>query len=246
MDMQMILSKIEEQFEKQTSLITDNVTKKLSATIDEKLNPLLEENQELKKEISSLKSKLQNLERDIRRNNLIMHGVKETENADVIDLVLKTLNIACEKAGIENWDKWEISDARRLGKATPNKIRPILISVTLAWRKTQMLKNKKSLPQNVYISEDYSKDVLNKRKELKIQQQEEIKQGKQAYIRYDKLIIKEKPSEKRKRSLSKSPKTPHSAESTYAAQTKICKTKKLEQMNRARSNSFSTPTANKQ
>ncbi|CAH0716824.1 unnamed protein product, partial [Brenthis ino] len=179
-DLTILLSKMEEQFEKQTIRITENVTKTLSATIDEKLRPVLEENQELKKEINALKTKVQNMERDIRKNNLILHGVQETEknHADLLNLVLEIFNTAGEKAGLDNWDKWEISNVRRLGMPMQNKTRPILVSVTLEWRKMEMLKNKRFFPQKVYISEDFSKDILNKRKELKIQQQEEIKKGK--------------------------------------------------------------------
>ncbi|VVC95721.1 unnamed protein product [Leptidea sinapis] len=208
MDLQILLSKMEEQFEKQTIRITENVTTQVSATIDEKLKPILEENQKLKKEVNLLKTKIQNLDRDSRKNNIILHGVTETEKSPVelLDLVLKVFNEASEKGGIDNWDKWEISSVRRLGKPTEKKIRPIHITVTLQWRKIEMFKNKKNLPQNSYISEDFSKPVLNKRKELKMQQQEEIKNGKHAFIRYDKLIIKEKPIEKRKRSPSTSPK----------------------------------------
>ncbi|KAL0849608.1 hypothetical protein ABMA28_013867 [Loxostege sticticalis] len=46
-----------------------------------------------------------------------------------------------------------------------------------------------------------------KRKELKEKMEEEIEKGKVAYIRYDKLIVKEAPNEKRKRSPTQSPKT---------------------------------------
>lgn len=111
MDLHTLLSKMEEQFEKQTARITENVTKNLSATIDEKLKPLLKENQELKKEVTFLKTKLQDLERETRKNNIILHEVKETEKntTDLIEMVLETLNAVCEKAGIENWDKWEIA-----------------------------------------------------------------------------------------------------------------------------------------
>lgn len=111
----------------------------------------------------------------------------------------------------------------------------------------EMLKNKRYFPENIYISEDFPKEVLNKRKELKTQQQEEIKKGNLAYIRYDKLIIKEKSTEKRKRSPSNSPKgTNHFSELITNAPPKINKTKKLDQMQRTRSYSLSGSTTDKQ
>ncbi|XP_047033067.1 uncharacterized protein LOC124639668 [Helicoverpa zea] len=258
MDSQITLSKLEELFARQTTLITKNVTedvtekvtKNLSANIDGKLKPLIEENMKLRKEVTVLTTKLQKMEREIRNNNIILYGVKETENNsnELLGLIIQTLNAACEKTDLEKWDKWEINNFYRLGKPIENKTRPILITVTLAWRKAEMLKNKKYLPENVYINEDFPKEILKKRQELKKQQQEEINKGKLAYIRYDKLIIKEKPSEKRKRSPTNSPKTTEHPDEqiTPAPPIKINKINKLEQVHRARSSSLSSNGPSKQ
>ncbi|GBP25137.1 hypothetical protein EVAR_19619_1 [Eumeta japonica] len=44
------------------------------------------------------------------------------------------------------------------------KIRPILLTTTTIQRKIQILKNKKKMQENTYITNDYSKDALEKRK----------------------------------------------------------------------------------
>ncbi|KAL4712349.1 hypothetical protein ACJJTC_001510 [Scirpophaga incertulas] len=80
---------------------------------------------------------------------------------------------------------------RRLGKKVDGQIRPVLISLTLNWRKLEILKNKKSFPENIYVTEDFPKDVLTKRKDLKKIAEEEKAKGNVAYIHYDKIIIKE-------------------------------------------------------
>lgn len=70
------------------------------------------------------------------------------------------------------------------------------------------MKNKPNLPQGINIKEDYPKEILDKRKQLQPQVEEEIKKGNIAYIKYDKIIVK-KPKEnrdKRKRETSDSPK----------------------------------------
>ncbi|KAL4712636.1 hypothetical protein ACJJTC_007933 [Scirpophaga incertulas] len=102
MDLQILLAKMKEQFEKQTMKITENVTAKVSATIDEKLTPILEEQQILKKEITLLKTKFRNIEKDLRKRNVILHGVKESEKSfiELLDLVLGILNEASQKGDV--------------------------------------------------------------------------------------------------------------------------------------------------
>lgn len=87
------------------------------------------------------------------------------------------------------------------------KVRPILISFVNNWKKSDIMKNKHKLKNNVFASEDYPKEILNKRKELLPKLIEERKKGNYAVINYDKLIIKEgRPAnEKRKRDTSTSP-----------------------------------------
>ncbi|XP_047537878.1 craniofacial development protein 2-like [Vanessa atalanta] len=68
------------------------------------------------------------------------------------------------------------------------------------------MKNKKNLKE-IYITEDYSKEVLQKRKQLQAELVEERKKGNFAYLKYDKLIVKQNNNqqEKRKRESSASP-----------------------------------------
>lgn len=91
-----------------------------------------------------------------------------------------------------------------------NKI--ISKSLTTSWKKHLILKNKRNLPINVFVNEDYPKEVLETRKQLKLQLEAERKSGNIAFIKYDKLIVK-KPTnsnrEKRKRETpTGSPTTP--------------------------------------
>ncbi|GBP27563.1 Serine protease 7 [Eumeta japonica] len=64
---------------------TDNndctyTTDTLTRTIYDKIKPLLEENKHLKSEVQTLNRKVKYLEELNRKNNIIIHGVKETEN----------------------------------------------------------------------------------------------------------------------------------------------------------------------
>lgn len=235
------MNEIKEEFRMQTTTLTSDMIK----TIEEKLKPLVEENEKLHIEVTTLKKKVQSLEKEVRKNNVILHGIEESEknNTELLQLVLDTFNIARKNNAMEEFDKWEISNVQRLGKKQDKKRRPILVKLTLGWRKIDILRNNKSFPENAYVTEDFPKEILQIRKELKQKQQEETKKGNVAFIRYDKIIIKnkenqEKNSEKRKRSPSKTPtQSNFNNETSKRAPNKINKTNAFEYMNRSRSNS---------
>lgn len=238
--MDLKMSELKEEFMKQTSSLALNMV----STIEEKLNPLLEENAKLNNEVLSLKKKVGNLEKEVRRNNILLHGLKETESnsKELMNLVVEFLNNIGNKCGIREFDIWELNHVQRLGKKVDNKHRPILVKLTLAWRKLEILRNAKYFPASTYATEDYPKDVLQIRNELKSQQQEEKNKGNLAIIRYDKLIIKgkvnqEKGNEKRKRAPSNSPSQPNNGDiSTPNTPNKINKINAFEFMNRSRKN----------
>jgi hypothetical protein len=222
--MQILLEQIQQAMDKQT--IT------LQNTIDAKLEPIMKENKQLKEDVSTLKSRIYNLEKITKKNNFILHGVaeRETSASELMELVLNTLNTLSESANINQWDKWEISNVQRLGRKQDDKNRPILITITLAWRKIEVLKNNKKFPSSIYATEDYPKEVLEKRRELKTKMTEELQKGKIAYIRYDRLIVKEATSEKRKRAPTDSPSSEPSVKEDMASSsssnnpTKVTKT----------------------
>ncbi|VVC87456.1 unnamed protein product [Leptidea sinapis] len=110
-------------------------------------------------------NKINVLERSTRKNNLILHGLKEDGKSylELVNLVLGSLNKTIEDSQ-NNWDKWKICYATRIGKRGQEKRRPVLITVTRDWRRMELFRNKKALPKNMYITEDYPKEVLNKRK----------------------------------------------------------------------------------
>ena len=181
-------------------------TDDIMTRIDEKLVPFTLEMQELRSENEKLKEKIHNLEKHKRINNLILYGVKETETSTVnlIEIIKNKfqndLNISFEER--------DVNTIYRIGKDnTENrKERPILLTFVNLWKKNEIVANKKKF-KNVYVSEDYPKDILDTRKKLLPKLEEERKKGNYAFINYDKLVIKQgKPgNEKRKREVSTSP-----------------------------------------
>ncbi|CAF4842574.1 unnamed protein product [Pieris macdunnoughi] len=147
----------------------------------EKLSPVIAENQKLKEEVKIFQTRVQNLEREARKNNVILHGIAETEKntAELWKNAIDVLNETARRSeGVRQWDHWEISNLRRLGKKN--------------WKQNK-------------TNPGYS--FFNMAKGLKQKKEQEEKNGKIAFIRYDKLIVKEKEStySKRKHSQSKSP-----------------------------------------
>ncbi|GBP58744.1 hypothetical protein EVAR_35523_1 [Eumeta japonica] len=95
------------------------------------------------------------------------------------------------------------------------------------------------LPKNIYVKEDFSKEVLERRKGLIPQLNEERKKGRIAYIKYDKLVVEGEASEmrdKRKRDQSASPKKTNDTENDP---TKINKINAFERVYRSRACSTS-------
>lgn len=241
--MKLLWTGLRVEMQQQTVEITQNVTTALSKTFEEKLEPLMEENKKLKEEIISLKTKTYFLEKENRKANVIIHGIAEQEkdNNHLMDLVITTLNSMSEKAKIREWDNWEVSKVTRIGRKNENRARPVLVKLILEWRKTEVLKNNKHFPKDVYATDDYPKEVLEKRRELKVKVKEETEKGNIAYIRYDKLIIKDKENnEKRKRQPSTPPADRLAMADINKAPNKVTKTNILQG---ARSSSLSCPTS---
>ncbi|VVC88797.1 unnamed protein product [Leptidea sinapis] len=93
---------------------------------------------------------------DCRKNNIIIHGIEESENnsGELMELVLKTPNNINKNINSAEWDKYEISNIERLGKEIQNekKHRPVKVTLTLGWRKLELLKNKKAIPKTIKIT----------------------------------------------------------------------------------------------
>lgn len=237
--------KLKKQMAAQTKEIAEAVTKNVTESVNEKLSILIEENKSLKTEVENLQEKIKYMEEDKKRNNLIFFGVKEEHRGKsqietIINLVRKEMNIYINPQDINN--------AYRVGGKSNSKARPILVTFTTNWRKKEILKNKKKLNSEIYIKEDYSKEVLEKRKQLLPQLKQERAKGNICYFVRDKLITKEPREDqrdKRKRDSTDSPiKSPNNPSTT--APFKVNKTNMLDYVTRGRPTSpLIQPTTSK-
>ncbi|CAH2099838.1 unnamed protein product [Euphydryas editha] len=195
----------------QMKIEMDKQTNIIFKKMDEKLEPLIKENETLKNRIELLEKKIEYFEKEKRKNNILFFGLDEKEDSSV-ELFEKVQDIFKQdlKITIEAND---ISKIHRIGITKENKIRPVLISFANNWKRNMILKLKKSLKDLYYITEDFPKEVLEKRRELKSKLIEERAKGNIAYIKYDQLVVKEGNliQEKRKRDQSTSPATQNQA-----------------------------------
>ncbi|PZC79932.1 hypothetical protein B5X24_HaOG215614 [Helicoverpa armigera] len=208
--MELFLSKLDEKLEEklnqQTNTITTAVTANVMEALDDKIKQLMVENQNLKDKVEKLEQKITNLENDKRKNNLIFFGVEEIEKreAELVDHIKDTI----EDAGI-HIESHEINNVRRIGAQT-GKNRPVIATISTVWKKHLILKAKSNLPAGVYVKEDFSREILEARKQLQLKVDEERKKGNIAFLRGDRLVIKKQDNqrEKRKRDKTISPNLP--------------------------------------
>lgn len=234
--MRTLLEKLKDHMDMQTITITNAVTKNIMEVMDEKLKPLQEENKNLKAEIQKLQGKINSLEIDKKRNNIIVFGMNESTQSTPIDSVRSILQ---EKLNL-TLEKHEIIKAHRLGPKN-EKPRPILVSLTTSWRKKEIMKYKNKLPKGIYLSEDFSKETLAKRKELMPKLQEARKNGQIAFLKGDKLIVKESQDQardNRKRMASSSPPATTSETTSKVAMKKVNRINAFDRLYRERSQSL--------
>uniref|UniRef100_T1I7Z8 Uncharacterized protein n=1 Tax=Rhodnius prolixus TaxID=13249 RepID=T1I7Z8_RHOPR len=109
--------------------------------------------------IEKLSIKVNQVERESRKRNLIIFGISE-EFQDYWDLESFVISFLNEKLHL-TLDVSHFDFVRRVGKFQENKARPILFGLTQLRIKFIIIKNSPKLKgTNVKISEDYSKEVL--------------------------------------------------------------------------------------
>lgn len=184
-----MLSKIQEDLKiqkQEMKNMEENIKQSISQKLDEKFTAVEEKTYFLEKKIVEQESTIEQMDRQMRRKNLIFFGLKETERSYeelqnmVLEVINSTMKINCNVS--------EIEAVRRLGKRS-DKIRPVILTLTTLGKKIELLKNKKQLDNSqIYIKQDFTKKVLQERQELKNELNRQIELGNRAAIRHGKII----------------------------------------------------------
>ncbi|GBP07185.1 hypothetical protein EVAR_92087_1 [Eumeta japonica] len=102
------------EMEKQTNDLKESITRNIMDRIDEKLTPMIEENEKLKQKIGNLENEIEYLKKEKKTNNIVIYDLEEREKSilelfqSVKEIFKRDLNLSVE----EN----EVNRLYRLGK----------------------------------------------------------------------------------------------------------------------------------
>lgn len=167
--------------------MSDDIQANLCQKLDEKLNIFQNNFIDLQGKVENQENRLYILEKQARSRNLVIFGLQAEDisysslESMIIEFINKHLKVELKSENIES--------VRRIGKPS-GKPRPIILTLVTLGKKIEIIKNKRELNgTKFYITEDYPKHILEKRKELQKQAKIEIEKGNKVQIKYDKLII---------------------------------------------------------
>lgn len=181
-----------------------NITTKITEHFDTKFQEMNNDLGKLRNKLEEQEKRLYALEKSNVQRNLVFFGIDEEEK-HYIQLQKQIFEIITNIVKVEIQET-ELQSIRRMGKKG-DRPRPVSVTLSTLGKKIQILKNKKNLSNtNIYIKEEFPPNILKMRTELKIEQQKEIEKGNIAFLKYDKLIIKNKKEHiSNKRQLSTTP-----------------------------------------
>uniref|UniRef100_A0A8D8YTI4 Endonuclease-reverse transcriptase n=2 Tax=Cacopsylla melanoneura TaxID=428564 RepID=A0A8D8YTI4_9HEMI len=184
-----------ENMQKQMRLQFEQV----NANIDKKLDSYLKKLEIVETKVEEIAKKVQSMEREKTRRNLVIFGVQQEEGENYKNLEEKVLKIVRENMEIQIQET-EIDFIRRFGKGE-NK-NPIMLGLTTWRRKMQIITSGRKLKNTGWaVDEDYPLEVQAIRKQLYPKMKAERAKGKKAFLKYDQLIV----SDTNKRKASESP-----------------------------------------
>ena len=138
------------------------------------LHKITAENQFLKKENETLKSRMEVLEQTQLTNNIILTGVQEgpfepysTTKLRVYEMIAATYATGNSENDLYEAQKVDITNCNRVGKFRHNYSRPISITFAKRDNKEIFLANKKRLPDGIYANEEYPLHIKRNRDRLR-------------------------------------------------------------------------------
>lgn len=167
----------------------DNIKKEvdtLNKKLDQKIEVVEDRIEALETENRNLKKKLNETEKILKKRNIILKGLAESESEDIVE---KVIDLSKNKLGI-NLKIEDISECFRLGTPTQNKARPILLVLVSGIKKSELVSQRRLLKgSNIYISDDLSLEERKEKRLLGEKLKEARAQNKKAFIKGNKLLV---------------------------------------------------------
>ncbi|CAH1116244.1 unnamed protein product [Phaedon cochleariae] len=184
-----------EEILKQIKNMESKIDDKLNAMHDDLRNIKLEnlqikkENRDLKQEQMRHQVRIDDIEREIRKKNLIIYGIKE-ERDNPNENLRKIVKDIASRIEIGINEREDVADISRMGKSIDNKDRPIMVELKSGSLRNEMLREAKKLKgTGVFLSEDFSKHIQEQRKILKEEMKQARQRGHKANLNYNRLYI---------------------------------------------------------
>lgn len=189
--LQHLFKSLEESNRKTIEEANKQQTREIKKHIDYEINALRQtfeeefkkRESEWEKKYQELKDKYNKLEKDSRKNNLIVFGVeapKENLNRFIVEFLTKHLDIPITTH--------DVNDVYTIGKQSNKK--PVIIKLTTYLMKQQILKNAKKLKgTNIVITEELNLEERQENKILRRNLKKARSENLNAYIRNKKLFV---------------------------------------------------------
>lgn len=181
------MEKLEGMFQ-QINTRLQQIDGKLESLVIE-LTTVKQENTKLKEQNAKQEIRIAALERVTRKKNLVIKGVTEDEN-ESFEETEKKIETLLRKIGVDMNTDTDVDEIRRIGIHKAGKSRPIIMKLTKEKQKTDIQKKARNLKgTEIWIDEDYTKEIQEERKQLIPYLKEARQKGFKAQLRYNKLII---------------------------------------------------------
>ena len=164
-----LMKQISDVYDKKIQDVKDVAEDAIAKTVlqNEKIVNLEQENQELKHEVSTFKQKLLNLEAQTKRENLVFQSILPDAPTETWKSAEERVRNLLKQYKFYNGNEVEIEWAQRVGQFKPGKCRPIVVKFSFYKTRDQIWRERTNLRgSNVFVSEDYPKEILQKRNVL--------------------------------------------------------------------------------
>ncbi|KAJ8377991.1 hypothetical protein AAFF_G00249280 [Aldrovandia affinis] len=146
----------------------------------------------MRETMTKMTEKADYLEGQTKRNNVVVDGIPETQNESWKETEDKVRFVITEKLHLDN-SQMVIEHAHRTGNPSGysgKRPRTIVIKFLRYKDKMAVLSKAKDLKgTNIYVNDDYTEAVKQKRRELIPAMKTAREWGDIAYIRFDRLIV---------------------------------------------------------
>lgn len=146
--------------------------------------------EESKEELAAVFNKMDYIENQTRRTNIVVDGISDEKGENWMESEKKVRHMITSRLGLDGVNM-ELERAHRIGQYQEGgRPRKIMVKLLRFKDKQMILSTAKKLKgSNIYINDDFSEALLQKRRELWPKLKAARDRGERAILKYDKLII---------------------------------------------------------